>query len=262
MERDFFKQYVQEHKDAFENEALPPNMLSNILDKLKEREQQTVIKSSPGKKLKLGYTWLAAACMLLVVSGIYLLLSKEAVETKKDQNLSAFQPSVTKDVGNVLTNNEDESKQQMVVAPANYAKRTARKATKTIDVNQDIYKGLVDSSSVAARLDAIIKAGALTAINQPLKAQLCTTFNEDNNDNVRLAALEVLAKLAHDPYVNQQLMHGLSKQKDPVVQLELIKIMGNNSNPETTDKLIAMANNPFTVDAVKEQVYYALLNNQ
>ncbi|RZK89192.1 MAG: EcsC family protein, partial [Pedobacter sp.] len=40
MERDFLKRYVEEHKDAFENEALPPNMLGNILGNLKEREER------------------------------------------------------------------------------------------------------------------------------------------------------------------------------------------------------------------------------
>ncbi|RYG03007.1 MAG: HEAT repeat domain-containing protein [Chitinophagaceae bacterium] len=94
-----------------------------------------------------------------------------------------------------------------------------------------------------------------------MKTELCRTFSEDENDNVRLAALEVLSKFSTDNYIQEHLVASLSKQRDPMVQLELVKIVGNNSNPETTEKLIAMANNPFTVDAVKEQVHYALLTN-
>lgn len=261
MERDFFKQYIQEHKDAFENEALPPNMLGNILDKLKERENQAALEVTPVKKLKLNFTWLAVACTLLIVGGAYLFVSQEAVDRKDPHNLSAANPSVKMQGPKNTPAIESSVQQPTVLTATTYQKQSAIKPAK-IDINQAIYKGLTDSTSVAARLDAIIEAGALTALNQSLKAKLCTTFNEDSNDNVRLAALEVLSKFSNDKYVQEQLMAGLSKQKDPVVQLELIKIMGNNSSPETTDKLIAMANNPFTVDAVKEQVYYALLNNQ
>jgi len=261
MERDFFKQFVQEHKDAFESEALPPNMLGNILEKLKEREKQAEHEASKVKKLRINYTWLAIACTLLIVGGSYLFVSQETAEFKKQDKLIALAPTTT-----AKTPENSENTEIQVISTTKtsqvFEKQFAKNQATTIDANQAIFKGLGDSTSVAARLDAILKAGSLTALKQPLKAQLCKTFNEDNNDNVRLAALEVLAKIADDKYVHEQLMAGLSKQKDPVVQLELIKIMGNNSSPEATDKLIAMANNPLTLDAVKEQVYYALLTNQ
>jgi hypothetical protein len=261
MERDFFKQYIQEHKDAFENEALPPNMLGNILDKLKEREKQAEREVVTVKKLRVNYAWLAIACTLLVVGGAYLWLLPETADLKKQENFSASNSKHEIEIPGAGESIEPKIIQSERKLSA-HQKLPTKKQTKLEDPYQAIYDGLKDSTSVATRLDAIIQAGAMTALNQPLKAKLCRTFNEDSNDNVRLAALEVLSKIAKDEYVHEQLMAGLSKQKDPVVQLELIKIMGNNSSPEATDKLIAMANNPLTLDAVKEQVYYALLTNQ
>ncbi|MDQ8003672.1 MAG: HEAT repeat domain-containing protein [Pedobacter sp.] len=261
MERDFFKRYVEEHRDAFENEALPPNMLGNILNKLEERksvEANLKLEAAP-KSRKLTYTWLAVACSLFIVAGAYLFLSQEKNEltatptqivSTNNNNVEPAPFSILEEVEPAVKSTNAVKKQRILVAHQ-----------PKVDAHKEIYTGLSDSSSVANRMDAIIKASALVVLNEKMKTELCKTFSDDNNDNVRLAALEVLSKFSNDKYIHEQLMAGLSKQKDPIVQLELVKIMGSNSNPETTDKLIAMANNPFTVDAVKEQVHYALLTN-
>lgn len=255
MERDFLKRYVEQHKDAFESEALPPNMLGNILGKLKEREEKKAAKAR-----KLTFTWLAVACSLLITVGTYLFISQGADEIQKGDNKVVANkiepvelPLVSKVEKQLIV------EKPVVVKPA-ATKRFAARQPKA-DPYKEIYDGLRDSLSVAGRLEAIIKVNGMASLSEKLKMELCKTFDKDGNDNVRLAALEVLSKFSNDKYINEQLMAGLSKQKDPVVQLELIKIMGNNSSPETTNKLIAMANNPFTVEAVKEQVYYALLTN-
>jgi hypothetical protein len=261
MERDFFKQYIQEHKDAFESEALPPNMLGNILGNLKEREerkaQQELQILEAQKKRKLTYTWLAVACSLFLIAGAYLFVSQENQEIKESGSKMAINsPTVVEQP--VIAENE---KTPLVKSSIERSTRHLASYQPKANPHKEIYAGLRDSLSVASRLEAIIKINSLASLDNNLKTALCKTFDNDGNDNVRLAALEVLSKFSNDNYIQEQLMAGLGKQKDPVVQLELIKIMGNNSSPETTDKLIAMANNPFTVEAVKEQVYYALLTN-
>lgn len=260
MERDFFKRYVDEHRDAFENEALPPNMLGNILNKLEERksvEENLKIETAP-KISKLNYTWLAVACSLFMVAGAYLFLLQEKNEltATPPQIVSISNKNVEPTPIRALEEAEQPAQQKRKRAQRNFVAHQPK-----VEQHQEIYAGLIDSSSVANRMDAIIQANALAALDEKMKVELCKTFSDDNNDNVRLAALEVLSKFSNDKYIHEQLMAGLSKQKDPIVQLELVKIMGNNSNPETTNKLIAMANNPFTVDAVKEQVHYALLTS-
>ncbi len=251
MEHDFFKRYVQEHKDAFEDEALPPNMLGNILGNMRERQLL-----QERKNRKLTYTWMAVAASLMMVVGTYLFLSKENTVTKP---------------GSQIVSNKDE-----VEMPANLSAEVVspktqvavQKPTRLVahqpkaQQHQEIYAGLADSLSVASRLNAVLKAGSLDKLDQKLKTVLCQVFNEDENDNVRLATLEVLSKFSGDKYVQQQLTAGLSKQKDPVIQLELVKVLGHSNNPETTDKLIAMADNPSTMDVVKDQVYFALLTKQ
>jgi len=252
MEHDFFKRYVQEHKDAFENEALPPNMLGNILGNMRERQLL-----QERKKRKLTYTWIAVAASLIMVAGTYLFLSQENTVTKP---------------GNQIVATPKDDVETPAALPAEVVspktKVAAHKQTRLVayqpkvQQHQEIYAGLADSLSVASRLNAVLKAGSLNKLDQKLKTTLCEVFNEDENDNVRLATLEVLSKFAGDKYVQQQLTAGLGKQKDPVIQLELVKVLGNSNNPETTDKLIAMADNPLTMDVVKDQVYFALLTKQ
>ncbi|RYF25651.1 MAG: HEAT repeat domain-containing protein [Flavobacteriales bacterium] len=265
MERDFLKRYVDEHKNAFENEALPPNMLGNILANLEERKkhgesgERGELKNIQAQKTpKLTYTWLAVACSIFMVAGAYLFTSQEAetvantatqIALKHEE--STVQPTVVKQESKAIK--PRNTTKNIQIAKVNHHPK--------VNIESEIYTGLSDSSSVANRLNALIKASAIGTLNDKMKTELCRTFNEDNNDNVRLAALEVLSKFSTDKYIQEHLVASLSKQKDPMVQLELVKIVGNNSNPETTEKLIAMANNPFTVDAVKEQVHYALLTN-
>jgi hypothetical protein len=258
MEHDFFKRYLQEHKEAFEQEELPPHMLNNILNNLKERQAPQVKKS-----LKLGYTWLAAACSILIVAGAYLFLLGDNKDIKTPQvttvaNHEKNDAVVEQPVGPEITE-QPISKNKIAAKPP--TKKLAVHKPQT-NQYQEIYDGLADSSSVAGRLAAVLKAGALTALNNKMKTALCRTFSKDNNDNVRLATLDVLSKFANDKYIQQQLINGLSAEKDPVIQIQLVKTIGNNKHPETNEKLLNMANNPLTVEAVKEQVYYALLTQE
>ena len=252
MEHDFFKRYVQEHKDAFEDEALPPNMLGNILGNMRARQLL-----QERKKRKLTYTWMAVAASLIMVAGTYLFLSQETAVTKAGDQIIANSKNEAKMPTALPADVVSPKTQVAVQKPMRLVARQPK-----AQQHKEIYAGLADSLSVASRLNAVLKAGSLHKLDQKLKTTLCQVFNEDENDNVRLATLEVLTKFAGDKYIQQQLTAGLGKQKDPMIQLELVKVLGNSNNPETTDKLIAMADNPLTMDVVKDQVYFALLTKQ
>jgi len=253
MEHDFFKRYIQEHKDAFEDEALPPNMLGNILDNLREREDRQQAK----KKRSLAYTWMAVACSLFIAVGAYLFISQE--RTTKIISTHKIIAHREKGLETPIIDNEtpiSKEKRTMLVSKRTYIPK------KPVDQHAGIYVGLADNLSVANRLNAILKIASLGTLDNKLKTVLCNAFNNDENDNVRLAALDILSKYPNDKYIQQYLMNGLTTQKDPMVQMELVKVVSNNDNPETTDKLKAMADNPYTLDVVKDQVYYALLTKQ
>ncbi|RZK81749.1 MAG: HEAT repeat domain-containing protein [Pedobacter sp.] len=89
---------------------------------------------------------------------------------------------------------------------------------------------------------------------------LASTLNNDQNTNVRLAALSLMEKFSADKHVSDLLVNSLNKQDDPMVQLGLVSLLGRMKNIKIDDKLQALANNPDTFAAVRDEAYNILLN--
>lgn len=83
---------------------------------------------------------------------------------------------------------------------------------------------LADPSAVQ-RLRAVSYAQEVAPTNEHVVAALLSTLNQDPNVNVRLAALDVLSGLSHDPVVRQGLVHSLPRQDSPVVQAAMADVM-------------------------------------
>jgi len=96
-------------------------------------------------------------------------------------------------------------------------------------------------------------------MSNDLLDRLAKTLNHDENSNVRLAALSVLEKYSYDAHVSTMLVHSLNTQSDPMVQLGLVNILGKMKNLNINDTLYALANDPNTFGAVKDEAYNILL---
>ena len=87
----------------------------------------------------------------------------------------------------------------------------------------------------------------------------------DNNTIVRLNAIEVLAKKTPKSTVSEELTNVFLQQDDPMVQMELIGIIGKMDNnktvPQLTKKLQEMVLDPQTMPFVKDEAYAVLLKN-
>lgn len=84
---------------------------------------------------------------------------------------------------------------------------------------------LLDNPSATERLRAVGYTKELPVPNARVVAALLGTLNQDANVNVRLAALEALTPLAHDPTVRLGLVHALVQQTSPLVQVALADVM-------------------------------------
>jgi len=91
-----------------------------------------------------------------------------------------------------------------------------------------------------------------------LKA-LARTLNEDDNSNVRLAALEALAKFKDQPHVRQYLIASLNTQEDPVVQIALIRLLVDMHEKSVTKKLEEISTDDKLLPAVKDEAHAGLL---
>lgn len=81
--------------------------------------------------------------------------------------------------------------------------------------------------STADRLKGVQLVNDLPDASAAIIQSLVLTLNEDDNTNVRLSALESLARFAHQPEVRTALIAAIVKQNSPLVQMALAEIMKN-----------------------------------
>lgn len=107
--------------------------------------------------------------------------------------------------------------------------------------------------------------GATVAYNDVTKADdeivnaLVNAMNEDPNTNVRLAALEALGKFHTQPHVRKALIASLKTQKDPLVQIALIRLMVDMKEKDVTKELERISTDEETLQAVKDEAQAGIL---
>ncbi len=90
---------------------------------------------------------------------------------------------------------------------------------------------------------------------------LVDAMNNDGNSNVRLAALEALAKFQEEPHVRQALIAALRTQQDPIVQIALIRMLTAMRGIDIKTQLQDIAADETLLPAVKDEAHAALLKS-
>ena len=103
--------------------------------------------------------------------------------------------------------------------------QVAALAAQVSTMRQVLLLTLLDNPSATERLRAVGYTKELPAPNARVVEALLGTLNQDANVNVRLAALEALTPLVHDPAVRLGLVHALARQTSPLVQVALADAM-------------------------------------
>jgi hypothetical protein len=258
---DDLKKYIQDHRDEFDHLEPSPAVFNQIRAELK-----AMPKSKKGVLQLIGnYKWAVAASFTVMMFGAYLIInSKLTPKTNPAQQL------VKKEVPqNSEKNTVPPVAQKAMVAHQNTPVKNAvkpdrlnterSKMPETIDLPA-LYANLADSSSASTRLAAILKLKESTAINNDMIDRLAKTLNNDPNSNVRLAVLDLMGNYVQYGYVTQVFIQSLVHQSDPSVQLELIQLLAQTNDAKLDEKLYALANDPSTLSAVKDQAYLVLLN--
>jgi len=258
---DQIKDFVEQHREEFDHLEAPAfNM---------ERFKQSRVEALPEKAKTVKFLnnskWFVAASVVVVAAVAWLFFYQQAqvsvtkapngatatikhkpVEKPKDsllQNTPSLAMEGVKTIDNDIVKSENVKKQHQSIINRN-----------------ETYNGLKDSSSASVRLLAILNIEKANKINNKTLSMLSETLNHDGNTNVRLAALSVLQKYSTDKYASSLLISALNKQDDPIVQLGLVSFLGKMKNVEIGDKLYALANNPETFAAVRDEAYSILLN--
>jgi HEAT repeat protein len=85
------------------------------------------------------------------------------------------------------------------------------------------------------------------------------TLHTDPTTNVRLAALEALAKFRHEEDVRKGLVEALSRISDPMVQIKLIQLMVDMKEKGVVQDLQKIVDDDAALKAVKDEAYTGIL---
>jgi negative regulator of sigma E activity len=120
------------------------------------------------------------------------------------------------------------------------------------DVKETLMLNMLNNESASDRIKAVSYTEDLSSPNQRVIDALENTLNNDKNVNVRLAALYSLAKYSDYPSVSDSLVASLSRQKEPLIQIVLINLLGEKKNTKAIRPIQQILQDQKTIPAVKD----------
>jgi hypothetical protein len=93
------------------------------------------------------------------------------------------------------------------------------------NLRQLVALSLLQQQSPSARLRGVTYSYQISQPDQQVQQALLHAVNHDSNVNVRLSAVDALAKFANDPGVRRALADSLATQDSPLVQVALIDLL-------------------------------------
>lgn len=257
---DPLKKYVQENREAFDRLEPSHAVLARLRSQLK-----------PGPTAKKGIfknntqrAWLAAASVLLALTITYTLYrAGKTPNPQTNQVAQQVAPPMAKDT-EPLAEPTVEKQETMPSVVKNTRPQKPKRSTPSepealASLPPTLFAQLTDSNSASARLAAILEIERSGQMDSGVVALLAHSMNHDSNSNVRMAALDLLGKHAHDPHITELFIASLGAQDNPFVQLGLIHFLKQVDNQQVDETLYALADNPNTFIAVKDEAYAALL---
>jgi hypothetical protein len=113
---------------------------------------------------------------------------------------------------------------------------------------------LLEKESATERLKAVSLTEEMDAASTKVTEALIQTLNEDENVNVRLAALEALVPYAQDSKVRQELIRSIARQESPLVQISLAELMAALQVKSSVKELQKIIQSEKTPDDVKKKI--------
>lgn len=121
-----------------------------------------------------------------------------------------------------------------------------------------MFEALNSSGSASARIQAVNASEHISKADLDILNVLIKTMNEDENTNVRLAAIRALARFETEEKVKQAFIASLEIQKDPILQITLINILVELNDLRAKENLQKLIENNETLETVKDEAYLAI----
>ena len=116
-----------------------------------------------------------------------------------------------------------------------------------------------DQNSASQRMRGVNVALTIENADSEIVSALINTLNKDKNTNVRLAALEALSKIHHEPKIRKALIASLTNQDDPIVQIALIQLMVKMKEKGVLKDLNKIIEDNDAIQPVKDEAHSGIL---
>lgn len=254
---DDLEKFIQQNREAFDDRAPGADVLSRIQERMAPKQAQP-----PVKGILISFKtvrWAVAACVILL-SGAAIWWMNNDSNTNNSQQLASNEttkPVITEPIPSETNTNKTTTIEANASMPVNMvADKLAEQADQR---KQLLFASLANMESPSTRIAATMKAYDLKNADKEIVDALVSTMNSDPSTNVRLAALDALSRFYREPYVKKQLIGSLKKQKDPMVQIELIQLLTQMKQKSILTELEKMVQDVNTNNAVKDRAYSSIL---
>lgn len=124
-------------------------------------------------------------------------------------------------------------------------------STQMADMKEVMMMTMLEGESVSQRLKGVQMSNGLVTRNKEVTDALFLTLNNDENTNVRLAALATLSEYAKDPAIREGLVNSITQQKSPLVMVALAELMVELQESQAKKEFEPILNAENTPDDVK-----------
>lgn len=107
----------------------------------------------------------------------------------------------------------------------NYDKQMSQLSSEVQSMKEMMMLTLLEQKSPSERLKAVSLTNELDDVNDKIINALLQTLDNDENMNVRLAAVEALYNFKENPKAREGLIKSVSKQESPLLQLALVEVI-------------------------------------
>ncbi len=126
------------------------------------------------------------------------------------------------------------------------------------NLRQLVTLSLLQEQSPTSRLRGVTYAYQVTRPDPQIEQQLLHTINHDSNVNVRLSAVDALAKVAQGPEVRRAMADSIAVQESPLVQIALIDVLAQLNDKEAIPALQKLTEQKDTDDSVRQRAMAVL----
>ena len=117
---------------------------------------------------------------------------------------------------------------------------------------------LMKEKSASERIKGVMASYEFIEADDEVLDVLIQTMNYDDNINVRVAAVEALAKFADNDKARDALINSIVTQEYPAVQLKLISLMVQLGEKRAVEPLREIIHNDEVISVVKDEAQYGL----